>query len=561
MNKRATKLKDIHIKKFRGLEDVKMEFGDRITLICGKNGTSKSTILGIVAQIFSFTTDYSVSDPQKNELNKFKTLLGKPYSSKFSEHFRFSERFDVAGSMDVVINLFDGLEKIEKNELQLKLYASQDRSKGRPVLRGNNDRNVTHPVVFLSVGRLIPISQRRKYTSSEDKYIKNNERVTLGYTNKILLQNNTKLTMTTGDVESLVGHNDNYDHESISVGEDNVGQIVRALLSFAKLKEEFSNYAGGILLIDEADAGLFPAAQIEFFKLLRKVSKELDLQVIMTSHSPTLIKEIYNQQDRNSYKNIYLTNSFGSIEVKEDYTWSDINADIHVTTKPVGEGIKLPTINIYFEDNEAYQFFTAILRTQKLRKIINKSKTTLGCKQLLTLKKEKIPEFSTKSIVILDGDEKIGKSNKNFLNLPSDLPPDQLLFEILYNLDDGDSYWRENIYGFSKAVFYRIANETITGIDFERLTTMTLQELIKEYRVVNKGKDVKKIRDQFKNFYKHEVIQACITGPIKWNPFAIWRDANSTSTATFEQEFIKTLKYVLNRGYNVDMSTLNDYFD
>lgn len=167
--------------------------------------------------------------------------------------------------MDVVITLFDGIEETEKNELQLKLYASQDRSKGRPVLRGNNDRNVTHPVIFLSVGRLIPISQRRKYTSSEDRYIKNNERVILGYTNKILLQNSTKLTSTTGDVESLVGHNDNYDHESISVGEDNVGQIVRALLSFAKLKDEFLNYAGGILLIDEADAGLFPAAQIEFF--------------------------------------------------------------------------------------------------------------------------------------------------------------------------------------------------------------------------------------------------------------------------------------------------------
>ncbi|WP_279625175.1 AAA family ATPase [Listeria rocourtiae] len=396
-------------KKFRGLEDVKIEFGDRITLICGKNGTSKSTILGIVAQIFSFTTDYSGSEPKKNELNKYKTLLGKSYSSKFSEHFRFSERFDVAGSMDVVITLFDGIEETEKNELQLKLYASQDRSKGRPVLRGNNDRNVTHPVIFLSVGRLIPISQRRKYTSSEDRYIKNNERVILGYTNKILLQNSTKLTSTTGDVESLVGHNDNYDHESISVGEDNVGQIVRALLSFAKLKDEFLNYAGGILLIDEADAGLFPAAQIEFFKLLRKVSKELDLQVIMTSHSPTLIKEIYDQKDRKNYKNIYLTNSFGSIEVKDDYTWPDIDADIHVRTKPVGEDIKLPTINVYFEDNEAYQFFTAILRTKKVSKVINKSRTTLGCGQLLTLKRERIPEFSTKSIIILDGDAKIEK--------------------------------------------------------------------------------------------------------------------------------------------------------
>lgn len=109
----------------------------------------------------------------------------------------------------------------------------------------------------------------------------------------------------------------------------------------------------------------FRLLRLSFFKLLRKVSKELDLQVIMTSHSPTLIKEIYDQKDRKNYKNIYLTNSFGSIEVKDDYTWPDIDADIHVRTKPVGEDIKLPTINVYFEDNEAYQFFTAILRTKK----------------------------------------------------------------------------------------------------------------------------------------------------------------------------------------------------
>ncbi|WP_051994282.1 hypothetical protein [Listeria rocourtiae] len=141
------------------------------------------------------------------------------------------------------------------------------------------------------------------------------------------------------------------------------------------------------------------------------------------------------------------------------------------------------------------------------------------------------------------------------------MPPDQLLFEILYNLDDSDSYWRENIYRFNKSVFYKIVKETITGIDIERLSTNTLQELIDEYRAKNKGKNGDKIREQFKNFYKHEVIQNCILGPIKWNPFVIWREANSIATTNFEQEFIKTLKYVLNRGYNVDMSTLNDYFD
>jgi predicted ATP-dependent endonuclease of OLD family len=49
-----TYLKKLAIEKFRALNNVEVEFGDHITVVCGKNGTSKSSILGIAAQIFSF---------------------------------------------------------------------------------------------------------------------------------------------------------------------------------------------------------------------------------------------------------------------------------------------------------------------------------------------------------------------------------------------------------------------------------------------------------------------------------------------------------------------------
>ena len=54
-----TQLKKLGIEKFRALNNVEVEFGDLITIICGKNGTSKSSILGIAAQIFSFEKNYS----------------------------------------------------------------------------------------------------------------------------------------------------------------------------------------------------------------------------------------------------------------------------------------------------------------------------------------------------------------------------------------------------------------------------------------------------------------------------------------------------------------------
>ena len=53
-----TQLKKLIVEKFRALNNVEVEFGDHITVICGKNGTSKSSILGIAAQIFNFEKDY-----------------------------------------------------------------------------------------------------------------------------------------------------------------------------------------------------------------------------------------------------------------------------------------------------------------------------------------------------------------------------------------------------------------------------------------------------------------------------------------------------------------------
>ena len=66
-------------------------------------------------------------------------------------------------------------------------------------------------------------------------------------------------------------------------------------MSFRKLKEDYADYKGGLLLIDEADAGLFPTAQVNLLKMLDRECKNLDLQVVMTSHSPVLIEYAYGK--------------------------------------------------------------------------------------------------------------------------------------------------------------------------------------------------------------------------------------------------------------------------
>ncbi len=52
MTSNITQLKKIKVNHFRGLKNIEINLGDRLTVICGKNGTSKSTILGMIALNF-----------------------------------------------------------------------------------------------------------------------------------------------------------------------------------------------------------------------------------------------------------------------------------------------------------------------------------------------------------------------------------------------------------------------------------------------------------------------------------------------------------------------------
>uniref|UniRef100_UPI002614B0A0 AAA family ATPase n=1 Tax=Otariodibacter sp. TaxID=3030919 RepID=UPI002614B0A0 len=159
---KGTLLKSMTVKNFRNMSDVSFEFGSRITVISGKNGTAKSTILGLVAQIFNFDKDV-INDKKLD----FKTLNDKPFKSQFSEHFRLSDQFDKPGEMDVRYNIYDAYFKKDINDLRLTLTDTEGR-KHRTVVRNNlptphsknTSRNVTHPVIYLSLKRLLPIPNR-----------------------------------------------------------------------------------------------------------------------------------------------------------------------------------------------------------------------------------------------------------------------------------------------------------------------------------------------------------------------------------------------------------------
>jgi len=555
-----TSIRKIDIVKFRGLQDLSIPIGKRITLLCGKNGTSKSSILGIAAQVFSFEKNYVTDTPIE-----FTTLTGVKFESRVSEHFRLSKRYDTPDSMDTSVTIVDGYTGGEA-ELALKLYDSKDRSKPRPIVRGNTlagdanntSRNATHPVIYLSLKRLTPISQRSKYAEHDIEFLTEHRRDFVSLSNRLLSkQTATSVTATTGTIKSAAAHGSNYDHDSVSAGEDNAGQILLAVFSFRKLKQEYPDYRGGLLLIDEADAGLFPAAQRQLIKILTEECKSLDLQVIMTSHSPTMIEDIYDLSKLApaEYQNIYLSDSYGPIKIFENVTWPQIYADLHVQTVRVDDK-RLPQVNLYFEDKEAFDFYSAIITDRGLKRLTNPLKdVALGCSEYVKLVKRKIPEFCAKSIIILDADVNGVESLRSIVKLPGELPPDQLIFEFLYNLDPSDNFWR-NSKGFSKPVFLSISQRIMETLEIDpAANAIDMVGLVEDYRQRSSPED-QRLRSHFKNFAKEQDFLNLVKGKVSENPYRAWVEKNEATALLFREEIRQRVRETLINGHGIDTAML-----
>lgn len=569
-----TVLKKMSVKKFRNMKDIDIEFGQKVTVISGKNGTAKSTILGLVAQIFSFDKNY-ITD----EKIEYKTLNGKQFKSRFSDHFRLSAKHDKPGEMNVSYNVYDAYFKQDIENLKLAMTDTEGRNH-RTVVRNNlpskisdnTSRNVTHPIIYLSLNRLMPVAERNNDQVYDVDYLKDNKQDFISCCNEIIGKHKgTNVTSTKGTIDSSVVHGTDYDHESVSSGEDNVGQIVQALFSFRKLKEEYSDYHGGILIIDELDAGLFPFAQERIVDVLIHYSNKYDIQIILSSHSPTIIEKIYYKNEKekntkeNNFKSIFLTNSYGKLEVCNDYDWNDINADLYTRTVKVSEEINLPLTNVYFEDKEAVDFFKRLITDRKTNKVLNILKDiSVGSTVYMNLiEKYKIPEFTENSIVVLDGDVDIDiKKNESVILLPSSQPPDRLIFKLLYSLPEGDSFWRNSIrYNKSNFTSDKHVQKIMNKLGLNDLDSEDEYDFDKLVKIEqNKGnKSEKALRNDFKDFYNSNDIQKLLK-TVKNSPLEYYLTINPSERVDFQETFVNKLKNILVKHRRVQKLDVDTYF-
>ena len=450
-------IKSVHIKKFRGFNDVRFHLGNNLTVIAGQNGTQKTTLLGILSQPFTITD-------KENPLYGEKPLCGGNYKSLFSEKFKLSDAFDIPQSHEWTLNInneedpeftIESIKRDSSGSTGIRFWKKGDRSKGSGYIQ--------LPVIYLSLSRLFPIGEDSGINASNEIVLTDDEfNFYKDWHNKILIIPDVEMTavdyLVSKQKNTLGVNTDFYDWKMNSAGQDNIGKILLAILSFKRLKAAHgAAYKGGILVIDELDATLYPASQIKLIEALRKFSSQLNIQVIFTTHSLSILERTCDlQQDEHlvsQVKVIYLQKSDGKVKALENVSFDLIRNKLNVAL-----AIQPPTkkIPVFTEDNEGEIFFRAIIKRKSSDlEFIN---CTLGCDNLIELSRKKIKGFKfPESLIVLDGDVKSETSKMRRINqldniviLPGQKSPERLLAEFLHGLSDESPVWDNIQNGYSK---------------------------------------------------------------------------------------------------------------
>ena len=375
------KITKIHIEKFRGFKNENLSLGSLLTGIAGQNGTQKSTLLGIITQTFTLKEN----DPMRAE----KPLCGGSYISAFKDKFRLSPVFDKPKDHEWTISFDSGIADFTVESI--KRSGSPNVRFWKKGARKEGDGYLSFPTIFLSLKRLVPTAEEVKVLTDDTLLTAEELEEFKLLHNKILITQtpiSSATAITSKNKRSLGVSTNLYDWNQNSMGQDNLGKIILALFSFKRLKDKYpGQYKGGILAIDELDATMYPASQVELLKVLRKYAYKLKLQILFTTHSMSLLKAMdaliketnKKNETANQLKIIYLKRIDENIEIKQDIDFDSIQLDLNV----IAEGCQRPKskVTVYTEDKENILFAKSILKTKA--RILNFVDITMSCSMLI----------------------------------------------------------------------------------------------------------------------------------------------------------------------------------
>jgi predicted ATPase len=360
---------------FRKLGNISIDFASRMTLIAGHNGIGKSTILGLVANTFGLTGGGSP-----------KSYFGDPFSANIERIVYLAltevdESQKDPASTPIVTAWVNGSEVKKRCSMTRRSIHKRARVVPRTVDKAEDDTvgqdaKIPLPTIYLGMRRLASAGEadEKEVASNKLNMHPDDSALMVAFVSSVIddVKLNTDVTYQTikGSRKKTAqpGYTQ-HDALAVSMGQDSLGSMATALVSFNQLKRDMGDaYPGGLLVIDEMDVGFHPHAIEKLAKSLKKYANQLDLQIIATTHSPRLVEAVHPDGDGNAYapdKVIYLIDTkYPRLAI--DQSLRAMRSDMAMTPdgqKPTKK-VK-PTLTVYFEDDESAQFCASLIPRAK----------------------------------------------------------------------------------------------------------------------------------------------------------------------------------------------------
>ena len=482
----------LDIKNFRAFEgEYSFEFVKGVNCLSGHNATGKSTILAILSNCGelkkkdgeqlngkAFKGEYSQlikGDNTKDktgdvcklyfdDLPKFNEDKSNPFVKELSFRATY-QNGKMTKRVEKLIDLDKNLYEITKKDIILNNERYRLIPKKIKNIR-ETEKKLNWPVIYLGLSRLFPVGESESLTQTlikteYDEEISNKHREILSSKDDYLSLVNVDTDVT--QKRGVGFDTEKYSYKANSSGQDNLGQILLAVYSFENLKKTYEYYSGGLLLIDELDATLHPAAQNRLLDFLVNKSQELELQVFFTTHSQTLLEHINKRNDRVSksqkVSNHYLNNSRGGIELKIAPSTKFVKNNLQETYSGM---LSSNRIVIITEDDIGRWFLNKILEKNNFEYGSNifMPEISIGWTQLIKLIKNDYSTFKN-HLIFLDPDlsskdnraqlndllagteykNHINKDNGNIFFVELDKNIEMVFYDYLFSLNQNDKFF------------------------------------------------------------------------------------------------------------------------
>lgn len=515
--------KKLVLKNFRNFRNVDIELGNKLTIISGANGVGKSNIISLIASGSGISKRSYLGSNFQPEFDQFFNIEKNEQYQDYKIYLRYKSS-DGKDALDKRLSFKDdtetnrGIRIIPRttNEFVEGISITNAENKAKKEYGVGGAARVHIPTIYLSLSRLYPLGEQKEKTHvtriRKSNIFAQDEIRSIFRTwyNRVIpgaIKEEAEMSIVQKQASSRASlHMDMEGTPTLSqsIGQDNVGNIISALVDLFILSKS-DDYNGALLCIDEIEVSLHPETQIRLLNLLVELCDVLSLQVVVSTHSLTILKEGLSLEKRASedYNIIYLKNPSMPIPTSVK-SYDVLKADMFdkVTYHKVSP-------KIYFEDEVGKVLFAQHINAMRIlitsvkdsgeKEILRNSdkianyeevfKSILECEEILAIEKDLkqivthcgcdelfgisgADEYFNRVIINLDGDARIKRKDLqphicDYLDRDFN-PKDKNITERMHkpNIIFSPGYFAPESYIYS--IFYKLIKNQGNYIDFWR---------------------------------------------------------------------------------------------